>query len=333
MSTLFLCVTVLVLGVVAIIGGFRFGNGSTLAMDFQRRVNAFLVPLVVAPFLFCQSTLAAPITGFYDVSLSTSVEIRGLMDGNGNQLSSLPSDLSIIGITFNFKDSPYFSSIYGPNRPPDITSSSAGGTTDVIVGGSPAGPGPVALGIGDGFILNSTASGSIGAPISPGSALVSSDISQAGDIRFFNNSLSTTYIVDVLMKLNFNINAQDNSSPTDAFRLDTGYLFDLARRTALTGGTDYTSDYGFDRVVPGQGQPIIGSETFPILFAIAPGEEPILTARTFVGGIGSSPPILPVDAGNIFVPEPYSLTLFVLGVILVTGYCRWHWWLRASASR
>jgi len=246
------------------------------------------------------------------------------MDENGNPLSVVPSGLSITGVTPIVTNDGYFEHFFGPNRPPDITSSSTLGTADVIVGGSPAGHGPVALGIGDGFTLNSNASGSIGAPISPGMSLVSSDVSQAGDLKFNNNSLST-YTADVLVTWNFSVTVQNVSSPIDAFHVDTGYNFNVARRTALTGGTEYFFKNGFVTALSGEGQSIVGSDSFETLFAVAPGEQPILTARTFVGGIGASPPVTNLFPG-VFAypaPEPSSLGLLIVGVIALAWFKIW----------
>src|SRR5205814_768536 len=124
------------------------------------RLKSLLLLFVVA-VLLCYPTQATTITGSYDVSFSVNVKIRGLIDGNGNHLNSVPSNLSIIGSTNDQTGSGFFSSLYGPNTPPEITESSVRGAGDVIVGGTSRGDGPLALGINDGLILNGAASGSI----------------------------------------------------------------------------------------------------------------------------------------------------------------------------
>jgi len=186
---------------------------------------------------------AAPIielTARYNVSLSVNAEIPGLRDGNGNHLNSVPSDLSIIAKTNSQTGSGFFSSLFGPNKPPEITESSVTGIGDVIVGGTPRGDGPSALSINDGLILKGTASGSIGSPLAlRGKDLVSSDISQSGDVAFSNKSTSTTYFADILVMWNFDITAesQSHSPPDEGVVMDTGYVFDVARRTEGTAGT------------------------------------------------------------------------------------------------
>jgi hypothetical protein len=242
--------------------------------------------------------------GLFNVSFSVNVVIQRLMDGSGNHLNSVPSDLSIIGKTNDQTGSFFFASLRGPNNPPEATESSVTGTGDVIVGGAPRGDGPAPLGINDGLILNATASASIGPLVVRGGELVSSDISQSGDISFINNSVSTTYFAAILTTWSFDISAESHSSSEAGIAIDAGYVFDIARRTEGTGGTDLFFQNGFlPTLLPGEVQRRVGSDAFTTLFAIAPGgeepifEAPILTVRTFAGGKGFGVPGPIVGAG------------------------------------
>jgi hypothetical protein len=290
-----------------------------------------LVSLAAAMLLYCPTAIAQPVTGSYDVSFSLRLQILGLTDGLGNPLSTLPSDLSITGKTIDETGSGFFAFLFGPNRPASITTSSAAGSGDVIVGGSPSGDGPLSLGIGDGFILNSFAAGSIGRPLAPQPAcdvakavickrnIAHSDISQSGEFAFINSSFTATYFANILVAWTWDIITEDNItpgelSPGESFDVEAGYVFDLGTRFPNTGSTTFFGQNGFITTIAGEGvRQSTGSNSFVTTFAVAPGEQPILTALPFVGGVAAKEPAP--------IPEPSTLTLFGLGGILVIGVC------------
>ena len=67
-----------------------------------------------------------------------------------------------------------------------MTKSTFTGTATTVVAGRVSGVSLMSLGLGDGVMLNGLATGSIENP--PPGSLVSSDISQSGEITFANSS-------------------------------------------------------------------------------------------------------------------------------------------------
>ena len=141
----------------------------------------------------------------------------------------------------------FFETTRGPNRPSAFTESSFTSSGDVIVNGSPSGDNPLTLKIGDGHVLNATASGAMRDLLPSHSTVFSSDVSQAGEIHFANSS-SSTYIADILMMWTFDVSGQNASLPDQAFVVEPVYFLTMGTRTATTGSDFFTAD-GFNYIV------------------------------------------------------------------------------------
>ena len=272
--------------------------------------NILAAPLLFTILLISTDIACAdPLTAAYSVSLSVQTTIVGLRDGAGNPLTSLPSDLSIVGRTIDVTGSGFFASIYSPNRPADITESSFSGSGDLIVRGSPQGDGPLPIGIGDGHILNSAVSGAVRNLLSNPVLIFSSDVSQFGAVEFTNRSPSTTYFADIVLAWTFDLRVENTTLPTSNIFVDAQYVLSLA----VCCGPDFFLEIGFPGPLgPGTVRQDVGSGSFSTVFEIPPGGTSGLATRTFAGGRTSN------------TPEPSTLTLLGLGLAMGVRLARRH---------
>jgi PEP-CTERM motif-containing protein len=262
----------------------------------------FVVLLMAAPLVSADVVRADNLTAVYTISLSLQSSLGGLKDGNGNSLTKVPSDLKIFARTIDVSGSGFFPSMFPPSP---NTESSFTASGDVIVAGAPQGDGPLTIGLGDGHVLSSTASGSAINIIGSPHLLFASDVSQFGEIAFINSSASTTYFADIVMTWTFDVTMENNSLPISNLTLNGGYIVSFAECC----GPDFFLDDGLSGLVnAGEERHISGSHTFSVVFEVPPGGQSALVARTFVGAIG---------AAN--VPEPSTLALLSLGASIVMG--------------
>jgi hypothetical protein len=282
----------------------------------------------VAFLRWCDPAIASAVATSYNESLSVNAQIRGLTDGAGNPINTLPSDLSIIGRAFKETGSGFLASLFGAN----VTGaqSSFTGSGNVIVGSGttvgpqPSGPGPLPIRIGDGFSLGSAVIGGFECDPTTQScpdpscdpatqscpqkrALVSSDISQSGEIEFLNSSLSTTYLADIIGTWSFDLTAENNSSPEDNVVMHVGFGLDFQRRPPGGAGATLSFINGFLVLMPGEVLESIGSDSFATIFPVAPGEQIIFQVLPFIEGIAA--------VERSLVPEPPIFALFGLAVI------------------